>query len=81
MQTDSILTQDAFHALRPEDLRGGVSFPVGVAAWIRPKLYSLLYWRNRMQIWTQGYFDICTSGVCLASTLAYTRGATGVTRA
>ena len=24
----------AFHALRPDDLRRGVSFPVGVAAWI-----------------------------------------------
>ena len=32
----------AFHALRPVDLRRGVSFPVGVAAWILPKVF----WRT-----------------------------------
>ena len=40
--------QGAFHELRPKDLRCGVSFLVGVAAWILPKLYSLVYWRNKM---------------------------------
>ena len=46
--------QGTFHALRPVDLRRGVSFSVGVAAWIQPKQYPLAYWRNRMQISTLG---------------------------
>ena len=43
-------SEGAFNALRPEDLRRGVSFSVGVAAWIQPKLYTLVYWRNKTQI-------------------------------
>ena len=59
-------------ALRPEDLLRGVSFPIGVAAWIWPKRYSLVYWCNRMQISTHSSFDLCNSGVRQQSTLAYT---------
>ena len=30
--------QSTLHAIRPEDLQHGVSFPVGMAAWIWPKV-------------------------------------------
>ena len=75
------ITQGTFHALRPEYLRHGVSFPVGLAAWILPKLFPLAYWRRKMQISIHSSFDLCASGVRQLSTLMYTSGATGVTPA
>ena len=69
--------QGAFYALRPEDLRRGVSFPVGVAAWIYPKLCYFAHWRNKMQVLTHSSFDLCASRAHQTSTLAYTPGTTG----
>ena len=66
------LCQGAFHALRPEDLRRGVCYPVGVAARIQLELYYLAYWCNIMQTSTHGSFDLCASGVRQSSMLAYT---------
>ena len=62
--------QGAFHALRPEDLRRKVSYPVGVAAWIQLKLYYLAHRCNKMQTSTHGSFDLCASGVRQASGVA-----------
>ena len=64
--------QGAFHSLKHEDLWRCVSFPVCVVAWIEPIQYSLVHWRNKMQISTNGNFDLCTSGVRKLSPLAYT---------
>ena len=50
--------QGAFHALRAEELRHGVSFLVSVAVWIQPKVYTLAYWCNKIQILTHSYFHL-----------------------
>ena len=50
--------QGEFHAVRLKDLRLGFSFPLDVAAPIKHKLNFLAYWSNKMQISTDGSFDL-----------------------
>ena len=66
------MIQDVVHVLRPKDLWRGCSFPVGVVVWKQPKLHPLVYWPNKMHISVHGSFDLCTSGICQNSMLAYT---------